>query len=287
MNADGRSFDRATWRPAARSLRIPRCLSGCWCVRRYCAGDEQLSALVAMVVAAAVTTAMLNLYVDVQAKLRREFRNYGANIILAGERRRFPSRRRAVPRGIVAGRPRSGCALCAGRGADQRRPAGSCRRHGLRSGAATGPLVVGEQLAVWLPLLAQKTREKWGTQCWNRHWLRAGAVGCIAEQPAFRSHFPGTHHSPHTRRNGADRRRGRQPSLSFAGGFCCVDGSSAFHHRSSGQRFAGRDRGRHAAIASRRFRRRTCGPCGKSWKAKRECWARLAPRFWPQPRSLS
>ncbi len=38
-----------------------------------------------MVVAAAVTTAMLNLYVDVQAKLRREFRNYGANIILVGK----------------------------------------------------------------------------------------------------------------------------------------------------------------------------------------------------------
>ena len=43
------------------------------------------SALFAMVVAAAVTTAMLNLYVDVQAKLRREFRNYGANIILVGK----------------------------------------------------------------------------------------------------------------------------------------------------------------------------------------------------------
>jgi putative ABC transport system permease protein len=43
------------------------------------------SALLAMIVAAAVTTAMLNLYVDVQAKLRREFRNYGANIILVGK----------------------------------------------------------------------------------------------------------------------------------------------------------------------------------------------------------
>jgi putative ABC transport system permease protein len=42
------------------------------------------AALFAMVVAAAVATAMLNLYVDVQAKLRREFRNYGANIILVG-----------------------------------------------------------------------------------------------------------------------------------------------------------------------------------------------------------
>ena len=38
-----------------------------------------------MVVAAAVATAMLNLYVDVQAKLQREFRNYGANIILVGK----------------------------------------------------------------------------------------------------------------------------------------------------------------------------------------------------------
>jgi putative ABC transport system permease protein len=43
------------------------------------------SALFAMVVAAAVATAILTLYVDVQAKLRREFRNYGANIILMGK----------------------------------------------------------------------------------------------------------------------------------------------------------------------------------------------------------
>lgn len=43
------------------------------------------SALFAMVVAAAVATAMLNLYVDVQAKLQREFRNYGTNIILVGK----------------------------------------------------------------------------------------------------------------------------------------------------------------------------------------------------------
>ncbi len=44
-----------------------------------------VTALFAMVVAAAVATAILNLYVDVQAKLRREFRNYGANIILVGK----------------------------------------------------------------------------------------------------------------------------------------------------------------------------------------------------------
>lgn len=40
------------------------------------------SALLAMVVAAAVATAMLNLYVDVHTKLRKEFRNYGANVVI-------------------------------------------------------------------------------------------------------------------------------------------------------------------------------------------------------------
>src|SRR5512146_1517281 len=42
-----------------------------------------ISALVAVVVAASVATAMMNLYVDVQAKLRKEFRSYGANIVVA------------------------------------------------------------------------------------------------------------------------------------------------------------------------------------------------------------
>jgi putative ABC transport system permease protein len=41
--------------------------------------------LLAMIVAAAVATAMMNLYVDVQAKLRGEFRNYGANIIVVAK----------------------------------------------------------------------------------------------------------------------------------------------------------------------------------------------------------
>jgi putative ABC transport system permease protein len=44
-----------------------------------------IAALVAMVVAAAVATSVLNLYADVQSKLRGEFRNYGANIILVGK----------------------------------------------------------------------------------------------------------------------------------------------------------------------------------------------------------
>jgi putative ABC transport system permease protein len=43
------------------------------------------AALLAMVIAAAVATAMMNLYVDVQAKLRTEFRNYGANVVIVGK----------------------------------------------------------------------------------------------------------------------------------------------------------------------------------------------------------
>jgi len=43
------------------------------------------SALLAMVVAAAVATAMMNLYVDVQAKLRKEFRSYGAKVVVVGK----------------------------------------------------------------------------------------------------------------------------------------------------------------------------------------------------------
>src|ERR1051326_3995609 len=41
-----------------------------------------LTALMAVAVAAAVTTTLLNLYVDAQAKLRTEFRNYGANVVV-------------------------------------------------------------------------------------------------------------------------------------------------------------------------------------------------------------
>jgi putative ABC transport system permease protein len=63
------------------------------------------SALLAMVVAAAVATAMLNLYVDVQAKLRREFRNYGANIILVGRNgASFPADALSHVESVLAGR---------------------------------------------------------------------------------------------------------------------------------------------------------------------------------------
>jgi len=43
------------------------------------------TALLAMTVAAAVATAMLDLYADVQAKLRKEFRGYGANVVVVAK----------------------------------------------------------------------------------------------------------------------------------------------------------------------------------------------------------
>jgi putative ABC transport system permease protein len=64
-----------------------------------------LSALSAMVVAAAVATAMLTLYVDVEAKLRREFRNYGANIVLVGnDGNSLPADALSQADSVIAGR---------------------------------------------------------------------------------------------------------------------------------------------------------------------------------------
>jgi putative ABC transport system permease protein len=64
-----------------------------------------ISALVAMIVAAAVATAMMNLYVDVQAKLQREFRNYGANIIVVGkDGASLPAGTQAQVESVLAGR---------------------------------------------------------------------------------------------------------------------------------------------------------------------------------------
>jgi putative ABC transport system permease protein len=63
-----------------------------------------ISALLAMVVAAAVATAMLNLYVDVQVKLRKEFRNYGANVVVvAREGQALPSESWQSVQSVLAG----------------------------------------------------------------------------------------------------------------------------------------------------------------------------------------
>jgi putative ABC transport system permease protein len=64
-----------------------------------------VSALTATIVAAAAATAMLNLFVDVQAKLRKEFRNFGANIVIeAGDGKNFsPETLRTIQSAVAGG----------------------------------------------------------------------------------------------------------------------------------------------------------------------------------------
>src|ERR1700729_3631067 len=44
---------------------------------------RSLSALVAMTVSAGVATALLTLYADLDAKLHKEFRSFGANVVIS------------------------------------------------------------------------------------------------------------------------------------------------------------------------------------------------------------
>ena len=63
-----------------------------------------VAALMAVSVAAGVATAMLNLYVDVQSKLQKEFRGYGANlVVLAKNGGSLPADTLKLVDGAVAG----------------------------------------------------------------------------------------------------------------------------------------------------------------------------------------
>ena len=75
MNGDGQPRSA---RSGGRPRMFVRLLLRAMLVRR----GRALTALAAVLVASGATAAMLNLYVDVQAKLQREFRGYGANLIV-------------------------------------------------------------------------------------------------------------------------------------------------------------------------------------------------------------
>jgi putative ABC transport system permease protein len=55
-----------------------------------------------MIVAAAVATTMMNLYVDVQAKLRTEFRSYGANVVIVAKDVAKDSKSSSLPADALA-----------------------------------------------------------------------------------------------------------------------------------------------------------------------------------------
>src|SRR5579859_3174078 len=61
------------------------------------------AALTAIIVAAAAATAMLNLFVDVQAKLRKEFRNFGANIVIEAKGDGFTSQQVGAIESAISG----------------------------------------------------------------------------------------------------------------------------------------------------------------------------------------
>src|SRR5512146_2764542 len=65
-------------RTGSRTAMFLRMLLRATLVRR----GRALAALLAVVVAAGVATAMLTLYADLEAKLRKEFRSYGANLVV-------------------------------------------------------------------------------------------------------------------------------------------------------------------------------------------------------------
>ncbi len=65
-------------RRGSRTAMFMRVLLRAISVRRA----RALAALAAVVVAAAVSTAMLDLYADVEGKMRNEFRGYGANLVV-------------------------------------------------------------------------------------------------------------------------------------------------------------------------------------------------------------
>ena len=66
---------------------------------------QAASALTAVMVAAAAATAMLNIYVDVETKLRKEFRNFGANVVVeAAEGKSFSPETMASIRSTVGAR---------------------------------------------------------------------------------------------------------------------------------------------------------------------------------------
>ena len=139
------------------------------------------SALLAMVVAAAVATTMLNLYVDVQAKLRKEFRNYGANVVMVAK---GDQTLRADALDKVN-------ALLAGRGL-----AVPFAYVVARTSNGQSVVVSGTNLEQ-----VRKLDSWWSVTSWPAKLARraGGHARCCSGQPtenAFRPQFSGTHHPP-------------------------------------------------------------------------------------------
>ncbi len=227
------------------------------------------SALLAMVVAAAAATAMLNLYVDVQAKLNMNF---------ATTERILWSRRR-MDRSFLA-------TLCRTVRIDSRQYAasqfhlryvvartsdgqlgGRCRNR-FRSSAQAGSLVVGQSAGPRLQATLWSAR-------------RARRCQPTASGKTVRSQLSGTHASPESGRHFANRGRRGQPHLSFARRFRQPGrGVPYFDDRNCRCGLVRRKSALPCSSSHRLFRTPRFARLDRSWKAKRGCWARCGARFW-------
>lgn len=115
-----------------------------------------LTALLAVAVAAAVTTTLLNLYVDAQAKLRTEFRNYGANIVVvAPDGTSLPADALSKVESVIGSR---GMAVPVA--------------YAVAKAGSTPVVVVGTDLA-----RARKMNQWWSVQG-NWTWQECGPIPC-------------------------------------------------------------------------------------------------------------
>ena len=105
--------------------------------------DRAFTALVSVAVVATIATAALTIYSDLEGKLSREFRGFGANVIVTENFRRFDSASELAEFSKIVGAAWRSCARCLchrdklQRGCEDRR-----RRRGSRKAAQAKHLVV-------------------------------------------------------------------------------------------------------------------------------------------------
>ena len=227
------------------------------------------SALLAMVVAAAVATAMLNLYVDVQAKLRREFRKYGANVV------------------VVA---KDGQELPAERSVDSVGRYWAVAASQFRLLMPWPALADGRSVVVAGTDLDQvrKLDSWWSVTAWPKaaHDALVGnrAVGVrLAGKAVWTSAFKAERIRLNPGGHLANGRRRRQPGLYLARRFHRVDSRALLHGRNLGLRLARRGQRHDPTAYPSSARSRGPASTPDHGRLRLKSWGRCGPRFLWRP----
>ena len=240
------------------------------------------SALLAMVVAAAAATAMLNLYVDVQAKLRREFRKYGANVIVvakngAKDDKALPQDALATVRSVIGN---SGIAVPFAYAV-------------ARTADGHSVVVAGTDFEQ-----VQKLDTWWSVTSWPKARAR-----CADRPPRGFSHQLGSRqfatgkpftlsfqgrtlqlNPAGTLQTGADEDSRIYISLAdftewTQVPYSTIEISASADLQESSSQQASKEIVRRCRSSRRLCPARTSALCARSWRAKLGCWARCDPRF--------